>query len=166
MQNDIERPGGPSQAEPVVSALRASVPDAWPEIEYEESYPVDEDFEAIKALPYDFVKAAAWLYAELPRAAENMPCGCWIEDNKSIIGKPVKLINFSTYGWSGAEAITALIESRYDLRYFMLKWQRGGHYVFELPAQGMSASGQDAQQLEAKPASPVHAPDEEQSNAG
>jgi len=106
----------------------------WPEIEYEEAYPVDEELAAIRSQPLDFGNAAFWLFNELPRAAEHMPCFCEVEEtNDDLMGKPIYRIAFSTGGWSGAECITALIESRFDLSHFMQSWKRGGHYVFELP---------------------------------
>lgn len=107
----------------------------WPPIEYEEGYPIDEDFTAFTATepPLNFAKAGAWLLSELPRAAEHMCCACDIRRGKDIMGKPVMRISFSTSGWSGAESIIALINRRIDMRRQMLRWQRGGHYVFEVP---------------------------------
>lgn len=107
----------------------------WPEIEYEECYPVDEDFVAwgnVSSPPLDMDKAGEWLLRELPRAAENMCCNCRVRKGTGITGKPVVLIDFSTSGWSGAESIIGLINRRVDLRHHMLSWRRGGHYVFEV----------------------------------
>ena len=109
-----------------------------PEIEYEDCYPVDEEFASITATepPLSIKGGAEWLLAELPRAAENMPCFCDVKGGKDLVTKkPVRLIHFSTGGWSGAESIIALIQRRVDLRYHMLSWRRGGHYVFEVPAE-------------------------------
>lgn len=110
---------------------------AWPSIEYEECYPVDEDFVAwgnISSPRLDMKLAGEWLLRELPRAAENMCCSCRVRKGKDITGGPVLLIEFSTSGWSGAESIIALINRRVDLRHHMLSWRRGGHYVFEVKA--------------------------------
>jgi hypothetical protein len=115
----------------------------WPEIEYEESYPVDEDFVAwgkVSSPALSFERAGEWLLRELPRAAENMPCWCRITRGKNIIGKPVHRISFSTGGWSGAESIIGLIQRRADLQHLMLSWRRGGHYVFEIPIKKSSRS--------------------------
>lgn len=109
----------------------------WPAIEYEEGYPVDEDFTdwGIVDSPRLNMKAAGeWLLRELPRAAEHMCCSCDLREGEGITGKPVTLIDFSTSGWSGAESIIGLINSRIDLRHHMLSWRRGGHYVFEIPS--------------------------------
>lgn len=109
--------------------------DDWPEIEYEESYPVDEDFIGwgnSSNPKMDFAKAGEWLLRELPRAAENMPCFCKVVDGEDYLGEPMTLIKFSTGGWSGAESIIGLINRRYDIRHHMLSWKRGGHYVFEV----------------------------------
>lgn len=111
----------------------------WPEIEYEECYPVDEDFAAwgdLSSPPLSMKLAGEWLLRELPRAAEHMCCSCRVRKgkDKGIMGKLVMLIEFSTGGWSGAEAIIGLINRRFDLRRHMLSWRRGGHYVFEVEA--------------------------------
>lgn len=117
--------------------------EAWPQIEYEDGYPIDEDF----AFWVDnhnplisFHRGARWILDELPRAAENMACFCKISDGHDIADKPVKLVNFSTGGWSGAESIIALINRRFDLNHFMLSWERGGNYVFEIPLYFLSDS--------------------------
>lgn len=108
---------------------------AWPEIEYEECYPVDEDFAEFSTdkLSLSFAEAGAWLLRELPRACEFMCCQCTVRRGKSITGKPMWRINFSTMGWSGAESIIGLINRRFDLQHHKLSWRRGGHYVFEVP---------------------------------
>jgi len=109
----------------------------WPAIEYDDCYPVDEDFPEFTATtpPLSFSAAGEWLLRELPRATEHMCCSCWITRGKDIMGKPVHRINFSTGGWSGAESIIRLIERRIDLQHAMLSWRRGGHYVFEVPVK-------------------------------
>lgn len=125
-------PGAASASPPSVS-----IPDAWRPIEYDEGYPVDEDFGWFGQTtpPFDFHRAAHWLLAELPRASEFMVCAyCNITSAVDDFDDPVKLIEFSTGGWSGCESIIGLIERRFDLRHFMLSWRRGGHYVFEIPA--------------------------------
>lgn len=109
----------------------------WPEIEYEDCYPVDEDFVEwgnVSSPPLNMKNAGEWLLRELPRAAEHMCCSCRVSKGKGITGKPVILIDFSTGGWSGAESIINLINRRIDLRHHMLSWRRGGHYVFEVAA--------------------------------
>lgn len=107
----------------------------WPAIEYDDGYPVDEDFASFTAKepPLSFAAAGEWLLRELPSAAENMCCSCRITRGKDIVGRPVHRIAFSTGGWSGAESIIALIERRADLNHLMQSWRRGGHYVFEVP---------------------------------
>jgi hypothetical protein len=104
-------------------------------IEYEDGYPEDEEFSAVAAMDPkpSFEAGAAWLLRELDRAAQHMPCFFSTRRGRSLMDKPVLLIDFSTGGWSGAESIIALIERRVDLRYHMLSWKRGGHYVFEVP---------------------------------
>lgn len=116
----------------------ATKPDPWAPIEYEEGYPVDEGFGHFcrHDPPLDFHRAAHWLLTELPRAAENMACAyCKVTDGvDEITDSPIKLIEFSTGGWSGAESIIGLIERRFDMAHLMHSWKRGGHFVFEIPA--------------------------------
>lgn len=110
--------------------------DALPEVEYDDGYPVDEDFVGVTALSpkLSLSAGAEWLLRELPRAAEHMCCSCDVKLGKErLFGKSVARIHFSTGGWSGAESLMSLIERRVDLSYFMESWRRGGHYVFEVP---------------------------------
>ena len=116
--------------------MNNSTPDAWPCVEWEDGYPTaeDDDFMAWSSLPLDFRHAAQFLLRELPEAAANCCAFCSVVDaTDDIMGKPVKLIEFATGGWSGAESLIAFIESRPDTGRFMLSWRRGGHYVFEIP---------------------------------
>jgi hypothetical protein len=108
---------------------------AWPGIEYDGAYPIDEDFADWTSTdpPLSFSLAGEWLLRELPRACEHMCCSCHITRGKSLMDRPVHRIHFSTGGWSGAESIIALINRRVDLERLMLTWRRGGHYVFEVP---------------------------------
>lgn len=108
---------------------------SWPEIEYDGCYPVDEEFADFTTdkLPLSFPEARAWLLRELPNACLYMCCQCDVRRAKDRLGKPIWRINFSTMGWSGAESIIGLINSRADLRLQMYSWRRGGHYVFEVP---------------------------------
>jgi hypothetical protein len=117
----------------------------WPEIEYAECYPVDEDFADFTATEpaLSFKNAGEWILRELPRASEHMCCSCRITRGRDILGKPVHRITFSTGGWSGAESIIGLINRRIDLRRHMLSWRRGGHYVFEVAVQPDAKSVSD-----------------------
>jgi uncharacterized protein YodC (DUF2158 family) len=94
----------------------------------EERYPVEASLEAIKGLPLDFDKAATFIRRELRRCAENC---CASYDEKE--GDEHVFVYFSTGGWSGAEQLMGLIEDRFDTRYHIYQWQRGGHYEFRVP---------------------------------
>ena len=106
---------------------------AWPAVEWEDGYPIDEEFDDYAGLPMDFVQAGRFLLTELPAAAEQCCASCEVTDDVDILGRPVKRIAFSTGGWSGAERLIAFIESRMDTGYMMVQWRRGGHYIFEVP---------------------------------
>ncbi len=116
-----------------VSPVPASIPDAWESVQYDDGYPEDEQFSTFDGVALDFYRAARWLLEELPRAADNMCCFCEVSDGLDGFDKrPVKVIRFSTGGWSGAESLIGLVERRFDMSHFMLSWRRGGHYVFEI----------------------------------
>lgn len=117
------------------NARLESARQGWPEIEYEGGYPADEEFAdfATDKLPLSINEARAWLLRELPRACQFMCCECDVRRARSRMGNSIWRINFSTMGWSGAESIIGLINSRPDLRLQMYSWRRGGHYVFEVP---------------------------------
>jgi hypothetical protein len=100
----------------------------WPAIEWEDRYPVEASLEAIKGLPLDFDEAAAFIRRELRRCAENC-CASYDEEE----GGEHVFVYFSTGGWSGAEQLMDLIESRFDARCHIYQWQRGGHYEFRMP---------------------------------
>jgi hypothetical protein len=89
----------------------------------------------------DFGEAARFVLRELPRAAENCCAWCSVHDRADRYdGEPIKRIRFSTGGWSGAESLIGFIQSRFDTSHFMQSWQRGGHYVFEIPASAIEAA--------------------------
>jgi hypothetical protein len=107
----------------------------WPAIEYDDDgYPTDESLDAIRGLPLDFEKARDFVKAALWDCEENCCASYSAEPAKSITGKLVTHVYFSTGGWSGAETLIALIESRPDTSMPMIQWRRGGHYIFEFPA--------------------------------
>lgn len=109
----------------------------WPIIEWDDCYPTDESIEAamdfFEKATLDFMEAAKFLVRELPKCARNCCASCEMSDTKDNFGAQVKRIEFSTGGWSGAEELVGLVESRFDLRNFWKSWHRGGHYVFEVP---------------------------------
>ncbi|HEU4804198.1 MAG TPA: hypothetical protein VFS91_00055 [Nitrobacter sp.] len=126
-------------------------PDPWAPIEYESGYPEDEDFGHFgRDFPEnDFWRAAHWLLAELPRAAD-------VDDAQNeTTGKPVKRIKFSTGGWSGAESVIALIERRFDMCHFMYSWKRGGHFVFEIPTRFLKFASMEEASSDGEAGSPV-----------
>jgi hypothetical protein len=164
-----QSPSGLSQSS--LSQAKPTVPNAeWPEVEWEDGYPTaeDDDFLAWAGLPLNFNEAAKFVLRELPRAAENCVAFCEVEDafEEHYPDEPIKRIQFSTGGWSGAESLLGFISSRFDTRHFMESWRRGGHYVFEVPmhflASGMSAgtseTNEDLAQSEGRQPGPKGTP--------
>ena len=109
---------------------------SWPALEWDgHGYPEEASIEAIRALPLNFNKAGEFVRNELTACAE-VCCASYEEetaDDGTVIG------HFSTGGWSGAESLMGLIESRFDASYFMMSWRRGGHYTFEFKPIAASA---------------------------
>jgi hypothetical protein len=146
-----------------VESSQSGIPSAaWPEVDWEEGYPVDEDFKAFEGLPLGFDEAALFLFRELPKAAANCVASCEIVDGQDRWGDPVQQIHFSTGGWSGAESLLGFISSRFDTRHFMESWQRGGHYVFEFEpfhtASAIEARRAETERLGAQPESATAKP--------
>jgi hypothetical protein len=111
----------------------------WPAIEYDDGYPTDESMDAIQAMPFGFLEAPIFVREALADCAENCCASYSEEEAGNIVGEPVIHGYFSTGGWSGAESLIHLIESRFDTRYSMLQWRRGGHYIFEFPMKEPTA---------------------------
>ena len=104
-----------------------------PEIEWDDCYPTDQSLDAARAAPLDFRDAQEFLRRELAQCAEMCVASYQEEDGADFLGRQVLKLFFSTGGWSGAEDLMHVVESRFDTRHYMVQWNRGGHYIFEIP---------------------------------
>lgn len=80
---------------------------------------------------------ARWMVDVFPKlAAELKPFGhCMVSDGTGTMREPVKIIEFSTGGWSGCESFidAVLGNAVIHLTYYAM-WRRGGHYTFTVSA--------------------------------
>jgi hypothetical protein len=59
-------------------------------------------------------------------------------DKDKLFNKPVLLLEMHTVGWSGNESIiNALLENQFFSMMWYKKWERGGHYYFEVNPLGI-----------------------------
>jgi hypothetical protein len=101
-----------------------------------DTYPSDERLEQIASGDAIGEPGRLWMLQIFPiLAGELAPYAvCRIEDG-DYHGKPVKVISFSTSGWSGCEDfIDAVLRNLLLNAMYYAAWRRGGHFVFEVPA--------------------------------
>ncbi len=113
--------------------------------ECEDGYPVGASLERLRKHEFDHDGAADFLVNQLPEIIEGISC-CVVrvEDSKEALYGPgeikliesdMKLIEFHTGGWGGAEDLINAILGRFWINYFHTKWERGGHFHFEVPVK-------------------------------
>lgn len=108
----------------------------------EDGYLTDEWLDALGAADFDFAEAADFLVNVLPAACEQMSCcGVKVNDGASVSGAPVKLVEFWTGGWSGAEELIGVALQKITVKMWQVQWRRGGHYWFEVPARLLTPAG-------------------------
>lgn len=104
-------------------------------VECEEGYPTDEGLAALRSHAFDPREAAQFLVHDFPAICAGISCcSVRVEDGKTITGAKAHRIAFSTGGWSGAEDLIGTMLSHFWIKHHHSKWQRGGHYEFEVPA--------------------------------
>lgn len=91
------------------------------------NYPTAEDLQAID----DWGKDLNGLLDHLNNIWEYDPPH--LTNGKDVLGKKVKILHVSTWGWSGNEDIIGHLQNTF---FWFLYWRssvRGGHYTFEIP---------------------------------
>ena len=75
-----------------------------------------------------------WMLETFPKLAAEIGHGrCEIEDGVDFLGRPKKVIHYSTHGWSGCEDfICAVLSNPMLSLLYYASWCRGGHYTFEV----------------------------------
>lgn len=98
----------------------------------EDNYPEAHELEQIKKWDFkDFTNLLnfiqdIWAYADMGYFKRR-----WTKDKWS--GKPILEVELHTGGWSGNEdIINALLENKHFSMCWYSKWEKGGHYYFEI----------------------------------
>ena len=75
-----------------------------------DGYPSDERIDQIRRAT-DIPTAARWLVETFPRLVESIGCGsCEVRDGVNDFGRAIKVVAFSTGGWSGQEELAYAVE--------------------------------------------------------
>lgn len=108
----------------------------FPAIDWDDGYPTEDSLSRLHEVPpvsFGPEEAARYLRAELAKCAENC-CASYNEEGaQNIMGRDCMHAHFSTGGWSGAEDLIDELLGKFWVASLHLQWNRGGHYVFELP---------------------------------
>jgi hypothetical protein len=105
-----------------------------------DGYPNDEVIDQICKAD-DISHAARWLVETFPKLVESIPYGYVnVEDDADDFGSPMKVVKYSTGGWSGQEAFINAVESSMLGVLYLYSWQRGGHYTFRVPVSHLKVS--------------------------
>lgn len=104
------------------------------DFECDGGYPTDESLDRLRSHSFEYWEGPAFMLDDFPVICGEISC-CQVNvtDDVDFMGSPVKRISFSTGGWSGAEELIGVVLSHFWLRRFHTKWERGGHYKFEIP---------------------------------
>ncbi len=106
-----------------------SLKSGLPEPESEEGYLTDEWLDALRTHKFDWTTAALFLVHDLPSLTNHIS-SCLAGVKKARLAKRVE---FHTGGWSGAEELIDTALSHFWVHHYHNKWQRGGHFYFEVP---------------------------------
>ena len=111
-----------------------------PQFDCEDGYPVDAAIDALRNHEFSPGSAARFLVIDLPSIAEQISCmSVRISDATAEFGRgQVKAIEYHTGGWSGAEELINTMLSHFWIRHLHTKWERGGHFYFEVPTLFLS----------------------------
>ena len=106
----------------------------------EEGYPATDWIDKFNALPSSAVRpdeADDFLVNRLPEIAKTISCMkvivSDIEDDYQR--QPIKKVEYITGGWSGAEDLIEAMLGQFWINHRHSLWQRGGYFVFEVPAR-------------------------------
>jgi len=99
----------------------------------DDGYPTEESLAQVKSL--NSKDAESFLVNTLPTL--DLP---YLVVTKSLVpskhfrNKSLIIIEFHTQGWSGNEDLIAAMEANPFLSMRLSKWERGGHWTYEVPA--------------------------------
>ena len=107
------------------------------EIEFDaDGYPEEDGLEALRSYPIDFHSAARFIIEFLGSGDFHYARRSEVSDAvDGFTQAPIKVVNFSTGGWSGNEDLIGTALRRFDVAHFLKQWNAGGHYQFQVPVQ-------------------------------
>lgn len=111
--------------------------------ECEDGYPTDAALDALRNFDFDYRAAALLLVHDL---VEMKDCGisCMsvaVSNGRDRFDRAaIKRIEFHTGGWSGAEDLIDALLGHFWIRHFHTRWERGGHFYFEVPEKLLTPS--------------------------
>jgi hypothetical protein len=99
----------------------------------EDGYPDEKYIEQLR-IADDMPNAATWLIETFPLLVNSIPCGYVdVRDGLDELQCPIKIITYSTGGWSGQEdLINAVCQNQICDLFYLWSWRRGGHYEFRI----------------------------------
>lgn len=122
-------------------------------VECEDGYPTDDGLVALRNHAFDPCDAARFLVYDFPDICKAISCcRAIVTDARSdIMGDPAKRIEFSTGGWSGAEELIGIMLNHFWIRHHHVKWERGGHYEFEVLDHFLDMAPNDCARMKPTP---------------
>jgi hypothetical protein len=110
-----------------------TIDDLIANIDSEDGYLTDAWLDRLRAFDFKIHDAARFL-VWLPNIKPHLTC-CTItlSQGQTHLGKMAQPLEFHTGGWSGAEELIDAMLAHFWIRYFHTKWERGGHFSFEIP---------------------------------
>ena len=105
----------------------------------DDSYPSEDRIAQIQKAN-DIPNAAHWLIETFPRLVESMHYGsAEVRDGVDDFDRRIKVVAFSTGGWSGQEDLINAIEGSLLGMLYLWSWRRGGHYEFRVPLSALES---------------------------
>lgn len=104
------------------------------EFDCDDGYPTGDSIDRLRAHRFEYWQAPSFLLSDFPAICSQISC-CAVDviDDTDFMGSAIKRVSFSTGGWSGAEELIGVLLNHMWIRHFHTKWERGGHYEFEVP---------------------------------
>lgn len=108
-----------------------------------DGYPTDESLERLRAFKFDMETAAAFMLNDLEPICEGIAIMSLVRsEGKTDYGDNATFFEYHTGGWSGSEDLIGAMLSHFWIGHYHTKWERGGHFYFEVVPHPLSAPTQ------------------------
>jgi hypothetical protein len=137
--------------------MKATTDDLISTLDSGDGYLADAWLNRLRAFKFTLHEAARFL-VWLPNIKPHLAC-CTItlSQRQTDLDKPAHFVEFRTGGWSGAEELINAMLGHFWIAYFHTKWERAGHFYFEIPDAYLS------QPSESPPGPEAQLPDKDMS---